>query len=102
MNFVGLDKRRHVFSLVSTSMGILTSHLPSHAQGVRQKPVPFEAFLEKHPIWHGKVVFIEIALQTAESNEVAAAGATDVVSCITVQRVDVPACGVVAHPTFDV
>ena len=47
-------------------------------------------------------MLIQIALQTAESNEVAAGGVTDVVSRIAVQRIGVPACGVVAHSIFDI
>ena len=49
-----------------------------------------------------KFVLIQIALQTAESNEVAAGGVTNVILRVAVQRVDIPACGVVVHSTFDV
>ncbi|KAF8963230.1 alpha,alpha-trehalose-phosphate synthase [Flammula alnicola] len=51
-------------------------------QGVRHKLVAFEAFLDKYPSWQGKVVLIQIALQTSEPNEAAAGGVTDVVSRI--------------------
>ena len=47
-----------------------------------------------------KFVLIQIALQTIGSNEVAAGGVTNIVSRIAVQRIDVPACGVVAHSAF--
>ena len=45
----------------------------------------FEALLEKYPAWQGKVVLIQIALQTTESNEVAAGGVNEVVSHINSQ-----------------
>jgi len=47
--------------------------------------VAFEALLEKYPAWQGKVVLIQIALQTTESNEVAAGGVNEVVSHINSQ-----------------
>jgi len=46
-------------------------------QVVRHK---FETLLEKYSMWQGKVVLIQVALQTTESNEAAAGGVTDVVS----------------------
>ncbi|KDR78129.1 hypothetical protein GALMADRAFT_94660 [Galerina marginata CBS 339.88] len=51
-------------------------------QGVRHKLVSFEAFLDKYPTFQGRVVLIQIALQTSEPNELAAGGVTDVVSRI--------------------
>ncbi|TFK27244.1 hypothetical protein FA15DRAFT_666537 [Coprinopsis marcescibilis] len=50
-------------------------------QGVRHKIQAFEAFLDKFPEWQGKVVLIQVALQTTESNELAG-GVADVVSRI--------------------
>ncbi|EDR09311.1 alpha,alpha-trehalose-phosphate synthase [Laccaria bicolor S238N-H82] len=50
-------------------------------QGVRHKILAFEAFLDKYPEWKGKVVLIQVALQTTESNELAG-GVADVVSRI--------------------
>ena len=50
-------------------------------QGVRHKILAFEAFLDKFPEWEGKVVLIQVALQTTESNELAG-GVADVVSRI--------------------
>lgn len=38
-------------------------------QGVRHKLQAFEAFLEKYPEYQGKVVLIQVALQTTEENE---------------------------------
>ncbi|OSD03743.1 glycosyltransferase family 20 protein [Trametes coccinea BRFM310] len=48
-------------------------------QGVRHKILAFEAFLEKYPEYQGKVVLIQVALQTTEENE-AQGGVADVVS----------------------
>ncbi|KAI0370930.1 hypothetical protein BV20DRAFT_966016 [Pilatotrama ljubarskyi] len=48
-------------------------------QGVRQKIQAFEAFLDKYPEYQGKVVLIQVALQTTEENE-AQGGVADVVS----------------------
>ncbi|RXW13018.1 hypothetical protein EST38_g12836 [Candolleomyces aberdarensis] len=50
-------------------------------QGVRHKIQAFETFLDKYPEWQGKVVLIQVALQTTESNELAG-GVADVVSRI--------------------
>ncbi|KAJ3496620.1 hypothetical protein NLJ89_g10458 [Agrocybe chaxingu] len=50
-------------------------------QGVRHKLLAFEAFLDKYPDWQGKVVLIQVALQTTESNELAG-NVADVVSRI--------------------
>ncbi|TFY74670.1 hypothetical protein EWM64_g9341, partial [Hericium alpestre] len=50
-------------------------------QGVRHKLLAFEAFLDKHPEFHQKVVLIQVALQTTEENE-AHGGVTDVVARI--------------------
>jgi trehalose-6-phosphate synthase len=50
-------------------------------QGVRHKLLAFEAFLEKHPEYHQKVVLIQVALQTSEENE-AHGGVADVVARI--------------------
>ncbi|KAF8884515.1 glycosyltransferase family 20-domain-containing protein [Infundibulicybe gibba] len=50
-------------------------------QGVRQKIQAFETFLEKYPEFQQKVVLIQVALQTTESNELAG-GVADVVSRI--------------------
>ncbi|OCH91316.1 hypothetical protein OBBRIDRAFT_873262 [Obba rivulosa] len=47
--------------------------------GVRQKIQAFEAFLDKYPEYQGKVVLIQVALQTTEENEVQG-GVADVVS----------------------
>jgi len=51
-------------------------------QGVHQKLLAFEAFLLRYPSFQGKVVLIQVALQTTESNEIAAGGVTDLVSKI--------------------
>ena len=48
-------------------------------RGVRHK---FETLLEKYSMWQGKVVLIQVDLQTTESNEVAVSGVTEVVSRI--------------------
>ncbi|TBU43087.1 glycosyltransferase family 20-domain-containing protein, partial [Dichomitus squalens] len=48
-------------------------------QGVRHKIQAFEAFLDKYPEYQGKVVLIQVALQTTEENE-AQGGVADVVS----------------------
>ncbi|KAH9948505.1 glycosyltransferase family 20-domain-containing protein [Amylocystis lapponica] len=48
-------------------------------QGVRHKIQAFEAFLDKYPEFQGKVVLIQVALQTTEENE-AQGGVADVVS----------------------
>ncbi|RPD60848.1 hypothetical protein L227DRAFT_547270 [Lentinus tigrinus ALCF2SS1-6] len=48
-------------------------------QGVRSKIQAFEAFLDKYPEYQGKVVLIQVALQTTEENE-AQGGVADVVS----------------------
>ncbi|KAI0270653.1 alpha-trehalose-phosphate synthase [Gloeopeniophorella convolvens] len=50
-------------------------------QGVRHKLLAFEAFLEKHPEFHHKVILIQVALQTSEENE-AHGGVADVVARI--------------------
>jgi trehalose-6-phosphate synthase len=38
-------------------------------QGVRQKLLAFEMFLEKYPEFQGRVVLIQVALATTEENE---------------------------------
>ncbi|KAF9447635.1 glycosyltransferase family 20 protein [Macrolepiota fuliginosa MF-IS2] len=48
-------------------------------QGVRHKVQAFERFLERYKEFQGKVVLIQVALQTTESNEVAG-GVSDVVA----------------------
>ncbi|OSX56690.1 glycosyltransferase family 20 protein [Postia placenta MAD-698-R-SB12] len=48
-------------------------------QGVRHKIQAFEAFLDKYPEFQGKVVLIQVALQTTEENETQG-GVADVVS----------------------
>ncbi|KAH9915312.1 glycosyltransferase family 20-domain-containing protein [Fomitopsis serialis] len=48
-------------------------------QGVRQKIQAFETFLDKYPEFQGKVVLIQVALQTTEENEMQG-GVADVVS----------------------
>lgn len=52
-------------------------------QGVRHKIAAFETFLDKHPSWQGKVVLIQISLQTqaSDSNELHG-GVADAVSRI--------------------
>jgi trehalose 6-phosphate synthase/phosphatase len=50
-------------------------------QGVRHKLLAFEVFLDKHPEFQGKVVLIQVALQTTERNELHG-GVADVVSRI--------------------
>ncbi|KZT21795.1 glycosyltransferase family 20 protein [Neolentinus lepideus HHB14362 ss-1] len=50
-------------------------------QGVRQKILAFEMFLNKHPEFRGKVVLIQVALQTTEENELHG-GVVDIVSRI--------------------
>lgn len=51
-------------------------------QGVKHKLTAFEHFLEKFPTWQGKVVLIQVALQTSELNEAAAGGVADAVARI--------------------
>ncbi|RKP33840.1 glycosyltransferase family 20 protein, partial [Dimargaris cristalligena] len=41
-----------------------------HVKGVRQKLLAFENFLVRYPEWRGRVVLIQIALSTAEHNEI--------------------------------
>ncbi|KAK2462193.1 hypothetical protein APHAL10511_005781 [Amanita phalloides] len=48
-------------------------------QGVRHKILAFERFLDQHPEFQGKVVLIQVALQTTETNEFHG-GVADVVS----------------------
>ena len=48
-------------------------------QGVRQKIQAFETFLDKYPEYQGKVVLIQVALQTTEENEMQG-GVADVMS----------------------
>ncbi|KAJ3568203.1 hypothetical protein NP233_g5869 [Leucocoprinus birnbaumii] len=48
-------------------------------QGVRQKIQAFERFLERYKEFQGKVVLIQVALQTTETNELAG-GVSDAVS----------------------
>ncbi|KAG6333800.1 hypothetical protein ID866_5295 [Astraeus odoratus] len=48
-------------------------------QGVRHKIEAFEQFLKAYPEFQGKVVLIQVALQTTESNELAG-GVSDVVA----------------------
>ncbi|KAF8636145.1 hypothetical protein AX17_003758 [Amanita inopinata Kibby_2008] len=50
-------------------------------QGVRHKILAFEMFLDKHPEFQGKVVLIQVALQTTETNE-SHGGVADIVSRI--------------------
>lgn len=50
-------------------------------QGVRHKIEAFEHFLKSNPEFQGKVVLIQVALQTTESNELAG-GVSDVVARI--------------------
>ncbi|KAI0789217.1 glycosyltransferase family 20 protein [Abortiporus biennis] len=50
-------------------------------QGVRYKIQAFEAFLDKYPEYQGKVVLLQVALQTTEENELQG-GVADVVSRI--------------------
>lgn len=51
-------------------------------QGVRHKLEAFELFLKKWPEYQGKVLLLQVALQTTESNELAAGGVSDVVARI--------------------
>ncbi|KAG2135397.1 glycosyltransferase family 20 protein [Suillus bovinus] len=51
-------------------------------QGVRHKLEAFELFLKKWPEYQGKVILLQVALQTTESNELAAGGVSDVVARI--------------------
>ena len=51
-------------------------------QGVRQKLTAFESFLVNNPSFQEKVVLIQVALQTTESNELQAGGVADLVSRI--------------------
>ncbi|EIW74943.1 glycosyltransferase family 20 protein [Coniophora puteana RWD-64-598 SS2] len=53
-------------------------------QGVRHKLEAFAHFLKKHPESQGKVVLIQVALQTTESNELAG-GVSDVVARVNSQ-----------------
>lgn len=48
---------------------------------MRHKLLAFEAFLDKHPEYHQKVVLIQVALQTSEVNE-AHGGVSDLVARI--------------------
>ncbi|TFK96444.1 glycosyltransferase family 20-domain-containing protein [Pterulicium gracile] len=50
-------------------------------QGVRQKLLAFEAFLNKYPEFQGKVILLQVALQTTEMNELAV-NVADIVSRI--------------------
>lgn len=50
-------------------------------RGVRQKLLAFEVFLQDHPEWVGRVVFVQVALATNEENE-EAGSANEVVSRI--------------------
>lgn len=50
-------------------------------QGVRHKILAFEMFLDKHPEFRGKVVLIQVALQTTEENELQG-GVADIVARI--------------------
>ena len=49
---------------------------------MKYKLLTFETFLINYPDWQGKVLLIQVALQTTESNELAAGGVVDLVSCI--------------------
>jgi len=40
-----------------------------HIRGLKPKMLAYERFLADHPEWHGKVVFIQVALLGAESDE---------------------------------
>ncbi|KAG0698556.1 glycosyltransferase family 20 protein [Suillus ampliporus] len=51
-------------------------------QGVRHKLEAFEHFLKKYPEYQGKVLLLQVALQTTEYNELAAGGVSDVVARI--------------------
>ncbi|KAG1875860.1 glycosyltransferase family 20-domain-containing protein [Suillus tomentosus] len=51
-------------------------------QGVRHKLEAFELFLKKWPEYQGKVILLQVALQTTKSNELAAGGVSDVVARI--------------------
>ncbi len=51
-------------------------------QGVRHKLTAFESFLVNNPSFQEKVVLIQVALQTTESNELQAGGVADLVSRI--------------------
>ena len=75
---VGRDKLDEV--QVSPSFLPPPGDLPVH-QGVRHKILAFEAFLDKHPEYHQKVVLIQVALQTSEQNE-AHGGVADLVARI--------------------
>ncbi|CAL1697859.1 unnamed protein product [Somion occarium] len=50
-------------------------------QGVRNKIRAFEVFLDRYPEYQGKIVLIQVALQTTEENEVQG-GVADIVSHI--------------------
>ena len=65
------------------SVVLLYCHLEIYRsiQGVRHKILAFEAFLDKHPEYHQKVVLIQVALQTSEQNE-AHGGVSDLVARI--------------------
>ncbi|KAI6022063.1 glycosyltransferase family 20-domain-containing protein [Pisolithus marmoratus] len=54
---------------------------PDETRGVRHKLEAFEHFLKANPEFQGKVVLIQVALQTTESNELAG-GVSDVVARI--------------------
>src|SRR6266481_805240 len=62
-------------------LSLLLREIYLSVQGVRHKLLAFEAFLDKHPEYHQKVVLIQVALQTSEENE-AHGGVADVVGRI--------------------
>lgn len=51
-------------------------------QGVKHKLEAFEVFLKKWPEYQGKVILLQVALQTTESNELAAGGVSEIVARI--------------------
>lgn len=76
---VGRDKLDEV--QVAPFVFRLLREIYGSIQGVRHKLLAFEAFLDKHPEYHQKVVLIQVALQTSEENE-AHGGVADVVARI--------------------
>ena len=77
---VGRDKLDEVQVRIKDSC-IWGNKLTRIVQGVRHKVQAFETFLDKHPEYQGKVVLIQVALQTTEENEVQG-GVADVISHI--------------------
>lgn len=80
---VGRDKLDEIQVCVPTIL-VHCSNLLTHPpilKGVRHKLLAFEAFLDKNPDFRGKVILVQVALQTTEENELLG-GVGDVVARI--------------------